>query len=150
MLKKLLLILMLSTVPILAQTEEVKNLDKYKGEGAFVLEVDGETGVWMPLNMAKRALAASELVRGLELKQDLLQLKIDVRGERIEACKSALSFANDSREKAMEAFKMQSEVISDLEDEKDSWYRKPIVWTGVGAVLVIAVEVGLFFFVSSM
>jgi len=154
MLRKLLIVLTLCTIPTLAQTEEVAeevaDLDKYEIQGAFVLDVDGVTGVWMPLNMARKALAASELAKKLELRQDLLELKIDIRGERISACKSALSLSKESQEKALEAVTIQNEVISDLEEEQDSWYRKPIVWTGVGAVLVVALEVGLFFVVQSM
>jgi hypothetical protein len=136
--------------PTICQTEELEDLDKYKGEGAFVLDVDGETGIWMPINMAKKALAASELVGELKLSHTLMSLKLDIRGERISACKEALSLSKLSQQKALEAAQIRADVIVDLEDEADSWKRKPVLWIGVGAFAIIAIEVGLYFLLSSI
>ena len=109
--------------------------------GAQVLELRSEIGVWMPLHLAKRVQINVERARLRKLKIGELELKLDVRQERVDSCKEALATSETSRDHALTAANKMDEVVHDLENKNEAWYRKPIVWFGAGVVVTVLLEV---------
>ena len=98
--------------------------------GARELKLNSEIGVWLPLDMAKQAQLDVEL-----------ELKLDVRQERVDHCKEALARADASRDHAVEAAKKMDEVVQDLENKDEAWHRQPGVWFGAGVVATVLLEI---------
>jgi len=109
--------------------------------GARVLKLQSETGVWMPLDMARRVQLDVERSRLRELTIGELQLKLDVRQERVDKCREALATTEKSRDHALKSAEKADEVIRAYEKQKDAWFRKPVVWFGVGVAATVVLEV---------
>lgn len=109
--------------------------------GARELKLNSEIGVWLPLDMAKQAQLDVERAKLRKLKVDELELKLDVRQERVDHCKEALARADASRDHAVEAAKKMDEVVQDLENKDEAWHRQPGVWFGAGVVATVLLEI---------
>jgi len=103
-------------------------------EEAVVLDVDGAEGIWMPTPMARRIQKDAESVPLLKLTLTNTELQLDIRGERLDSCRDIVTRSA----KQVESTERQ---MIELEQKYDTWYHKPPVWVGVGAVMLVVLEV---------
>jgi len=125
---------------VLAEDEKVEL--EVAPEGAIEMDFDAVKGIWIPLDMAKKIQLDVERTKLYELKLKQMDTKLDIRQERIDTCKEALSNTEKSRDKAWEAANDLEEAVEALENEEKAWYEKPVIWFGAGVVVIMILEVG--------
>lgn len=109
---------------------------------AVPLDKDGVAGIWMPSDMANKALAdVSELKLQKDLNSKMYSL-LKIRAERITALKESLEASEAIEKRTMEAMDDALKAKEESEKKLNAWYRSPVLWAIVGGVVTIGLEVG--------
>jgi len=111
---------------------------------AVELEHDGHEGVWMPLEMSQQVLADAQELRERHLQIEDLKLQLSIKDDRIEAVKEALAYEKQAGDKALEAVELAEESRLRAEERLNKWYRHPVLWFTVGAVVIVFAEIGTY------
>ena len=91
---------------------------------ARALELEGEPGVWLPADYARRALEATTLRPGLERRITLLEERLTLEQERVELFRGALEVSEDARRSLVRTVRHQQRAR-----------RNPFLWLAVGVVV---------------
>lgn len=103
---------------------------------AIRLEVDGEDGVWLPLELSKEVQLDAERAPVLAAAVEGLELKLSIRGERLMGCKESV--------RQLQSLVIRADQrLTELKQYNAKWYRKPGVWVGVGVVATVILEVAV-------
>jgi hypothetical protein len=104
------------------------------------LNLDGTDGIWLPKDMADKALSDLELIPRLEEKISHLESALLVRSERMENFKRGMENESQAKTNAIRALQIADIAKTEAEKKLSVWYRNPFVWLGVGLFIGIGVE----------
>jgi hypothetical protein len=130
------------------QAEDHTSLDT--PPGSIRLEVNGQTGVWLPLNMA-RSLQLD--VERLMLKDDALyylRSQLETKQERLDGCHEVVALTENALEKSHEVVEELEDEVTNLEGRDAAWYRHPATLIGAGVVLTVALEIAAIFIFNAL
>lgn len=106
-------------------------------------ELNGISGVWMPLEMANKAATDALLVPALQKKISELELLYSIRLERFQNVQTGLYLAEDERDLAIALSVREEARRIAVEEKLKAWYRNPVMWFSVGVVVAVAAETAL-------
>jgi len=102
---------------------------------------EGEAGVWFRLDVARCLLGDVTELRLVRERVGLLDARLEIREEQITLTREALDLGRRAEERATGALEAAVRGRREAEEERDAWWRSPILWFAVGAVVTVALEV---------
>jgi hypothetical protein len=105
------------------------------------LEHEGVEGTWMPAPVAKKVLKDVKELRIIRPKMELLKENLQVKEERIIKWREAYVLAVAGEEAAIKGLDDCTALVIESQDEKEVWYKKPVVLIGIGVVFTIVLQV---------
>lgn len=102
---------------------------------AVALTHDGKEGVWLPLDIAKKAQQDSEELIVVKKQITLLNEQLTIRMERLTLTKEALAISEKETKVAKSTLEEAERVQRESEEALDGWFAgKPILWLLIGVV----------------
>ena len=108
-----------------------------------VIEVDGQQGIWFHEEVARCLLKAvierdglRETLRLTEKKVHLLEERLKIRDEIRSLLENKIELYGEFADELREAYQ-------DAVEERDAWYRQPVLWFAVGIVSAVSVFVSV-------
>lgn len=109
--------------------------------GIRPLEAGGEAGTWFPRAAGECMLGRLRLLPPLLRYVDLLEARISLSDERDALRDREVALAVEQAEEAEDQLFLAIRRAREAEESRDAWYRSPVLWASVGAVVVVVVEV---------
>lgn len=101
---------------------------------AVTLEHNGETGVWLPSEMATKVQRDVEQFRYLAISIPLYEERLTIQQQRVAQFQRSLQLAVEASDTATRALDAAVRGRRRAEDEKDGWFAgKPAIWAILGA-----------------
>lgn len=107
------------------------------------LKHEGHSGYWFAEETATTMLKDLKELKLLREKLELLDVKLELKGQHLELLREDLKITDNISEKWKVAFSEQVKLTQICEEQRNAWYRHPALWGGVGAVLGIGLTIGI-------
>jgi hypothetical protein len=114
-----------------------------------VLDHQGRQGMWFDLRVARCMLGRLQALPLYAQRVSLFEQRLTLTRERQELTQRQIALSNEAEERAIGALETAERARRHAEEELDAWYRHPMLWFVVGAVVVGAVvALGVYVFSS--
>lgn len=113
---------------------------------------EGLPGVWFRADVAQTMIAASEELPGLRQEVQLLGEQLQLREDMMDRLRQIVDLARAATDRALDGLRVAVASVSSDESPRDVWWRSPILWSVVGVVAAVLLEVAavaIFEYVSS-
>lgn len=110
----------------------------------------GATGVWFHADLARCLLGRLELLPAYARHVRLLEERATLADRRDALRVREIELAEEEAREAVTALEAAVRRAREAEADRDAWYRHPALWAGIGAVLVVALEVVAVYLLSSL
>jgi hypothetical protein len=132
---------LLFTLPAQAQ-EELPDVSAPCPGAADVTTLlrDGQSGFWFPSETGRCSLARLASLPLFVRRVHLLEERLEVSGERHELMQRQVQLAEEGEQAAVGALEAAVRRAREAEEERDAWYRHPLLWAVVGVVVTVALE----------
>lgn len=101
----------------------------------------GESGVWFRGDVVRCLLGDVEELRLLRDRVGLMDERLTLRDDQLRLSREALALGRAAEERATGALEAAVRRARQAEEDRDAWWRSPVLWFTVGAVLTIGLEV---------
>lgn len=110
-----------------------------------VLEHDAQPGLWFHLEIARCMLGRLAVLPELSLQVQLLEQRREASDVLRDSLERRGDLAVQEAETAREGLQAARRALNRAEEDRDAWWRSPILWFVVGAVVAVAlVAVGAY------
>lgn len=106
-----------------------------------LLDHDGAAGIWFHGDLARCMLERLSLLPAYARHAHLLEERVSLSDERDALRAREVDLAAQEADAARAALEEAIAARRRAEEERDAWWRHPALWAGVGAVLVVALEI---------
>lgn len=112
---------------------------------AIPLEYRGAQGVWLPLDMARDALAARTNLENAATEMRILNEQLTLKRQTIAELNRVLSLSAVVERDLNGALLVALQKRADAEASRDAWYRAPWLWFSLGVIGTAGVIFALLF-----
>jgi hypothetical protein len=105
-----------------------------------VLEHEGAMGIWFELEVARCMLGRLSALPLYAQRVSLLAQRLQLSDERHQLMQRQVELANQATEAAEGALEAAVRGRRQAEEERDAWYRHPLLWVVVGVVVTAGLE----------
>ena len=106
----------------------------------LVLEHEGTQGIWFQLEIARCMVGRLAMLPLYAQRVNLLEQRLQLSNERHQLMQRQVRLAEEGEEQAVGALEASVRRTREAEESRDAWWRSPILWVIVGAVIVAGLE----------
>lgn len=107
------------------------------------LEHEGHPGYWFAEETATKMLKDLKELKILREKLALIDIKLEKKDVQLELLREDIRITENISEKWKLAFEEQVKLTQICEEEKNAWYKHPLLWGSVGLVLGVGMTIGI-------
>jgi len=107
------------------------------------LEHDGHPGYWFADETATKMLKDLKELKLVKEKLALIDTKLELKDQQLELLREDIKVTEDISDQWQIAFKEQAKLTQMCEEEKNAWYKSPLLWGGVGLVVGVGITIGI-------
>lgn len=96
---------------------------------------DGVTGMWFPMDTARRMLADLQELPVRQRMVTLLEEELELRDTQVLRLREVATLELEAARVASDALEAAVRQTREARQELDAWYRSPVLWAVVGVVV---------------
>lgn len=105
-----------------------------------VIAHEGAPGIWFDLRVAQCMMGRLDALPLYAQRVSLLEQRLTLSDERHQLMERQVELAEQGEQAAVDALEAAVRRAREAEEERDAWYRAPLLWFIVGGVVVIVLE----------
>lgn len=124
------LAILLSSTPVWANTT---------APSSRLLEVEGISGMWFPMDKARMLLKGAEELPGVRLQLQLLEQRLTLEKNRTGLLEKNVQTST----KIADIWEHTAQVQASALATKNPWWKSPYLWLGVGFAVGVGATIGI-------